>query len=87
MAYVLTRMRVRNFSTWKRGYDAHLSARRKATLRQKALFRSLKNPKEVFVLHQVGNLKKAKAFISSSQLRKVMKENGVVGKPERIFLK
>lgn len=87
MAYVLARLKVRNFSTWKRGYDAHRPARRKATLSQKALLRSLTNPKEVFILFQAGNLKKAKAFMSSRQLRKVMKENGVVGKPERFFLK
>ena len=87
MAYVLARLRVRNFSKWKRGYDAHLPARRKATLRQKALLRSLRNPNDVFVLFQAGNLKKAKAFMSSPQLRKVMKENGVVGKPERFLLK
>jgi len=87
MAHVLARLRVRNFSTWKRGYDAHQPERRKATLRQKALFRSLTNPKEVFILFRAGNLKKAKAFMSSPNLRKVMKKNGVVGKPERIFLK
>jgi len=87
MAYVLVRLKVRDFAKWKRGYDAHQPARRKATLRKKALFRSLKNPKEVFLLHQAGNLKKAKAFTSSRQLRKVMKENGVVGKPEFTFLK
>ena len=87
MAHVLARLRVRNFSTWKRGYDAHLPARRKATLRQKALLRGLRNPNEVFILFQAGNLKKAKAFMSSPQLRKVMKKNGVVGKPERFLLK
>lgn len=87
MAYVLVRLKVKNFATWKRGYDSHAPARRKATFRQKALLRSLRNPKEVFLLQQVGNLKKAKAFTSSRQLRKVMKENGVVGKPEFTFLK
>ena len=87
MAYVLVRLKVRNYAKWKRGYDAHLPARRKATLRTKAVLRSVRNPKEVFILHQAGNLKKAKAFTSSRQLRQVMKEHGVVGKPEFSFLK
>ena len=87
MAYLLVRHKVSNFAKWKRAYDGHLPARRKAGLRQKALLRSARNPREVFILFQAGDLKKAKAFASSRQLRKVMKEAGVVGKPEISILK
>jgi len=87
MAFMLVRLKVRDFSKWKRGYDSRASARRKASLRQKALLRSIKNPRDVFILFQAGNLKKAKAFSSSPRLRKAMKASGVVGKPEMNYLK
>lgn len=87
MAYLLVRHKVRDFAKWKRAYDGHAPVRRKAALRQKALLRGVRNPKDVLLLFQAGNLKKAKAFSSSRQLRKVMKEAGVVGKPEISFLK
>lgn len=87
MAYLLVRHKVRDFAKWKRGYSAHVAARRKAGLKQKALLRSIRNPKDVVLLFQAGDLKKARAFASSRQLRKVMKEAGVVGKPEISILK
>jgi hypothetical protein len=87
MAFILVRHKVRDFSKWKRGYDAHASMRRKAGLKQKALLRSVRNPREVFVLLQAGSVKAAKAFASSPNLRKAMKAAGVVGKPEMSLLK
>ncbi len=66
---------------------ANASARRKASLRQKALLRSVRNPREVHILFQAGNLKRAKAFSSSPGLRKAMKASGVLGKPEMSYLK
>jgi hypothetical protein len=87
MAYLLVRHKVSDFAKWKRGYDGHLAVRRKAGLREKALLRSVKNPREVFVLFQAGNLKQAKAFASSRHLRQVMKAAGVVGKPEISILR
>ncbi len=87
MAFVLVRHKVRDYAKWKRAYDAHAPARRKAALRQKALLRSVRNPKDVMILFQAASLAKAKKFTSSANLRKVMKEAGVTGKPEITFLK
>lgn len=87
MAFILVRHKVRDFSRWKRGYDAHAPVRRKAGLRQKALLRGVRNPREVVILFQAGSLKGAKAFAASPGLRKAMKAAGVVGKPEMSFLK
>lgn len=87
MAYLLIRHKVANFAKWKRGYDAHSHARRKAGLREKTLLRSVRNPREVFILFQASDLKKAKGFASHPGLRKAMKNAGVVGKPEICILR
>jgi hypothetical protein len=87
MAHVLVRHKVANFARWKRAYDAHSAARRKAGLKEKSLLRSVRNPRDVFILFQAGNLKKAKGFVTSPDLRKAMKSAGVVGKPEFTILR
>ena len=87
MAFVLVRLKVRDFSKWKRGFDSRASQRRKVTLRQKALMRNVRNPREVVILFQAGNLKKARAYGSSAALRKAIKASGVLGKPEMTYLK
>jgi hypothetical protein len=87
MAYLLVRHKVSDYPKWKRAYDGHSPARRKAGLREKALLRSVKNPKDLFLLFQAGDLKKVKAFASSAALRKAMKAAGVVGKPEIFILR
>jgi heme-degrading monooxygenase HmoA len=87
MAHVLIRHKVANFARWKRAYDAHSAARRKAGFREKTLLRSVRNPREVFILLQAGDLKKAKSFVKSRDLHKAMKNAGVVGKPEFTILR
>ena len=87
MAYLLIRHKVRNYPKWKRGYDAHSRVRRKAGLREKNLARNIRNPRDVFILFQASDLRKAKGFASSRDLRKTMKRLGVLGRPEIWFLR
>lgn len=87
MAYLLIRHKVRDFPKWKRGYDGHQPARRKAGLREKNLLRSVKNPKEVILLFQASDLRKAKAFVADRKLREVMRQAGVTDKPDIYFLR
>ena len=44
--YVLIRHKVRDFSQWKRGYDAHLPKRNEAGLTEKHLLRGASDPNE-----------------------------------------
>ena len=87
MAYLLIRHKVRNYAEWKRGYDGHLPVRRKAGLREKNLLRNIKNTKEVILLFQASDLKKAKAFVADRKLREVMHDAGVTDKPDIYFLR
>ena len=48
--HLLVRHKVSDFAKWKPVYDAHLSAREKAGLKEEHLFRNADNPNEVLLL-------------------------------------
>jgi len=86
MTHILIRHKVADFSKWKPFYDAHLTERKKAGLREKTLLRSIDNQNDVVLLFEAEDLKRAQAFTESSDLRETMQKAGVVGKPDIVFL-
>ena len=86
MTHMLIRHKVTDFAKWKPVYDAHLTARKEAGLKEKSLLRSIDNPNEVVLLFEAEDLKRAKAFAESSNLREAMQKAGVIDKPEILFL-
>lgn len=84
--YMLVRHTVRDFSEWKRGYDAHLPRRAEAGLTEKHLLRGAHDPNEVILLFEARDLDRAKAFAESVDLRETMQKVGVVDKPDLYFL-
>jgi heme-degrading monooxygenase HmoA len=87
MMHMLVRHKVADFAKWKPVYDAHLSARHKAGLKEEHLFRNAEDPNEVLLLFSVEDVDKAKAFTASDDLRQAMKNAGVSDKPDVYFLK
>jgi len=85
-SFMLIRHKVRDFKTWKAGYDAHQPKRVEAGLTEKYLLQSADDPNEVVVLFEAQDLNRAKAFAVSAQLREKMQEVGVVDRPDIYFL-
>ncbi len=85
-SYVLVRHKVRDFSEWKRGYDAHLSRRVEAGLSEKHVLRGAQDANEVVVLLEATDLDRAKRFAESADLRETMLKAGVLDKPDVYFL-
>jgi uncharacterized protein YeaO (DUF488 family) len=84
--FLLVRHKVRDFSEWKRGYDAHLPKRAEAGLTEKHLLRGANDSNEVVLLFQAKDLNRAKAFVESADLRETMQKFGVLDKPDIYFL-
>ena len=84
--FVLVRHKVRDFSEWKRGYDAHRPKRAEAGLTEKHLLRGANDSNEVVLLFQARDLNRAKAFTASADLRETMQKFGVLDKPDIYFL-
>jgi len=86
-SFLLVRHKVRDFSEWKRGYDAHLPKRTQAGLTEKHLLRSASDSNEVVLLFEAKDLNRAKAFAESADLRETMQKAGVLDKPDIYFLR
>ncbi len=86
LTHVLVRHKVRDYSVWKRGYDADLSRRLEAGLTEKYLFRGANETNEVIILFEGKDLGRAKAFFESPHSREIMEKAGVVDKPDVYFL-
>ena len=85
-SFMLVRHRVRDFSEWKRGYDAHLPKRAEAGLTEKYLLRGANDSNEVVLLFEAKDLSRAKTFAESVDLRETMQKLGVLDKPDIYFL-
>jgi hypothetical protein len=86
MAFILIRHKVRDFATWKAGYDGHLPKRTEAGLAEKYLLRGDADANEVVLLFEAQDLGRAKAFIASQDLHDKMQALGVIDKPDIYFL-
>ena len=85
-SFLLIRHRVRDFSEWKRGYDAHLPKRAEEGLTEKHLLRGANDSNEVVLLFEAKDLSRAKAFAEFMDLRETMQKLGVLDKPDIYFL-
>jgi hypothetical protein len=82
---MLVRHKAADFSKWKSVYDAHLSARQKAGLKQEHVLRSIDDPSEVILLFEAEDVQKARELLASDDLREKMQEGGVIDKPDIYF--
>jgi len=85
--YMIARARVRDYSEWKTGYDAHEPSRAAARLTEKHLLQDADDANMVTLIFEAEDLKRAEEFSTSDDLREAMQKAGVVGKPDTYFLK
>jgi hypothetical protein len=84
--FMLVRHKVKDFATWKKGYDAHAPKRVEAGLTEKYLLRGTQAPNEVVILFEAQDINRAQAFAESADLRETMQRVGVIDKPDIYFL-
>jgi len=77
---------VKDFDTWKKGFDAHESARTASGLTKMAVSRDMENPNKVSIFLKIADLQKAKDFAASPNLKETMQKLGVTSKPEIIYV-
>ncbi len=82
MPFVQLRHKIADYAKWKRAVHAATAFRKvNGELSFKA-FRSSDDPNDVTVICEWASAAKARKFVGSDELRKRMKEAGVVGKPK-----
>jgi len=82
MPFVQLRHKIADYTKWKRAVHAATAFRKvNGELNFKA-YRSSDDPNDVTVICEWASAAKARRFIGSDELRKRMKEAGVLGKPK-----
>lgn len=82
MALVIVRHKVQDFARWKGAFEAHAPKRAAAGLSNARLYRSADDSSEVVILLDTADIGKAMQFISSAELKEVMKNAGVIDRPD-----
>ena len=85
MFYVMIRHKVANYAKWKRVVKSAAKWRKASGEKCFYVCRSSKNSNDLLVWCEWDTAARAKKFIHSADLRKRMKEAGIVGKPEVSF--
>lgn len=86
MPCMIIRHRVEDFAKWKLMFDEHGSTRKISRSKGGHLFQNADDPNEVLILFEWDDLKKARQFTQSNDLRETMKRAGVSDKPDIYFL-
>ena len=87
MTALLCRHKVADFATWKRVFDSHTKAHKEAGMTLKHLWRNLEEPGEVFLLFNIEDVAKAKAFLNAPRSPEARQQSGVTDTPDTYFLK
>lgn len=78
---VMVMHKVKDYDAWKKEFDAHKQARTDAGLMDRAVGYSFDDKNSVVVVCGVNDMKKAKDFMNSKDLKDKMAAAGVVGPP------
>ena len=77
---------MKDYATWKAGYDDHGPTRKAAGCQGTVVYRSADDPSEVVVLLEWDSVENAKQFAGSDELRETMEQLGVSDQPDMYFL-
>jgi hypothetical protein len=77
--------KVKDYATWRTGYNANEKSRLSAGITNGRVFRSAEDPNDVVVLQDVADVAKARTWFGSDDLKAAMQKSGVIGSPSIRF--
>jgi hypothetical protein len=77
--------KVKDYTAWRTGYDAHETSRRSAGITNGRVFRNAEDPNDVVVLQDVADVAKARTWVASEDLKAATQKSGVIGSPSIRF--
>ena len=86
MVYVVVDHKVEDYAKWKPAFDKHGETRKKYGSKGGTLFRISGEPNHPCILLEFDTMDNSKKFYESEDLKKVMQDAGVIGKPDVWFL-
>jgi hypothetical protein len=77
--------KVKDYASWRKGYDGDEKARHAAGITNGRVFRSAEDPNDVLILQDVADVAKARTWLGGDELKATMAKAGVVGSPNVHF--
>lgn len=86
MVYLVVDHKVKDYAMWKPAFDKHADTRQKAGSKGGTLFHISGESNHPCIIFEFDTIEHAKKFYDSEDLKKVMQDAGVLGKPDIWFL-
>lgn len=86
MTFALVIHRVEDYAKWKPLYDENGEDRKVKGSKGATVLRNVKDPNHLVVITEWEDLKTAKSFVESDDLKDTMLKAGVVGRPAVFYL-
>jgi hypothetical protein len=74
-------LKVKDYATWRTGYDGREKGRLSAGITNGRVFRSPEDPNDVVILQDVADVSKARSWLASDDMKAAMQKSGVIGTP------
>jgi hypothetical protein len=71
--------KVKDYSSWRKGYDEHEKSRISAGVTNGRVFRSAEDPNDILIVLDVADVAKARTWLAAPDLKTAMEKAGVVG--------
>ena len=82
MITVIVSHEVKNYSDWRKVYDADAPNRSKAGFKISGEYRSVDNPNKITIIGETPSVEAINNFMSNPALKEAMEKGGVMGMPE-----
>jgi hypothetical protein len=86
MTTVIITHEVKNYSNWRKVYDADEVNRTKAGVNLTGVYRSVNNPNLITMVGEVPSVEVFTSFMSNPKLKEAMEQGGVIGLPDAKIL-
>jgi heme-degrading monooxygenase HmoA len=86
MARMLVQIQVKDFSAWKKGFEAGNELRSSNGEVSHQIYQDANDPNKVTAIYDWNSLDDARKFAQSPELKAAMMEAGVMGPPSVSFL-
>ena len=82
---VTIHLKVKDYATWRSGYDGNEKSRASAGITNGRVFRKAEDPNDVVILQDVADVAKARTWLGSDDMKALMQKSGVLGSPNVRF--
>lgn len=82
MKTIIVTSEVKNYSDWRKVYDADEENRSKAGLHLTGVYQSDNNPHIVTLIGEAPSVEAITSFMASPKLKAAMEQGGVIGMPD-----